>query len=255
MEASKLLINEHPLQALPTLAKLVGLEKAVILQQIQYWISTSSHDIEGHKWIYNSYTEWSKQFPWLTAEGVRYHIRQLEKSGLIVAQEFNKDNRDKTKWYRVDYIELERVLNTTDGALDTTDASGKKLRMQAVKSYAPLPETNTTNTTETTSEKEEEKVSSPSPVTIIFDAIHTYYGYPGKVEQDPIPNYAKEGQFIKKMIARGFDTGQIFECWAEKTKKAGQYKSMAFVNEDIKVSTISGFNKFADQKYGNVIRR
>ena len=141
--SSKLLINEHPLQALPTLAKMIGLDKAVILQQIQYWISTSSHEIEGYNWIYNSYSEWSEQFPWLTSEGVRYHIRGLEKTGYLIVGNFNRDIRDKTKWYRIDYDKLEGVLKTTGGVLKTTLARGENLRLQGVKTYAPLPETTT----------------------------------------------------------------------------------------------------------------
>ncbi|KKL13422.1 hypothetical protein LCGC14_2525930, partial [marine sediment metagenome] len=135
--SSKLLINEHPLQTLPTLAKAIGLDKAVILQQIQYWVSTSPHEIKGHQWIYNSYTEWALQFPWLTPEGVRYHIRGLEKAGLIVAGKFNKDTRDKTKWYRINYTKLNKVLKTTDGELKTPTAGDSKPRMQADKNYEP----------------------------------------------------------------------------------------------------------------------
>jgi hypothetical protein len=135
VEGSKLLINEQPLQALPTLAKLLGLDKAVILQQIQYWLNTSSHEVDGFRWIYNSYTEWSVQFPWLGVEGVRYHIRGLEKEGYLIAGKFNRDNRDKTKWYRINYEKLEGVLKTTHDALKTTHAS--------VDNYQPLPETTT----------------------------------------------------------------------------------------------------------------
>ena len=34
---SKLLINEHPLQVLPSLATKIGLNEAIVLQQIHYW--------------------------------------------------------------------------------------------------------------------------------------------------------------------------------------------------------------------------
>lgn len=43
---SKLLINEQPLQFLPTLAKVLGnSDKALILQQIQYWLNNPK--VEG----------------------------------------------------------------------------------------------------------------------------------------------------------------------------------------------------------------
>ena len=36
---SRLLINEPPLIVLPSLAKEIGLNEAIIVQQIQYWLS------------------------------------------------------------------------------------------------------------------------------------------------------------------------------------------------------------------------
>jgi len=36
--SSSLLINESPLQVLPSLAVLVGLNEAIVLQQTHYWI-------------------------------------------------------------------------------------------------------------------------------------------------------------------------------------------------------------------------
>ena len=60
---SDLLINEPPLQVLPSLACAVGLNEALILQQFHYWLQHSNNIKDGHKWIYNSYQEWHKQFP------------------------------------------------------------------------------------------------------------------------------------------------------------------------------------------------
>ena len=52
-----LLINEPPLQVLPSLAKkLNSVDKAIILQQMHYWLMKSTNVKEGHRWIYNSAT-------------------------------------------------------------------------------------------------------------------------------------------------------------------------------------------------------
>jgi hypothetical protein len=68
----------------------------------------------------------------------------------------------------------------------------------------------------------------------IFNEIHQFFGYPDKVQQDPIPNYAKEGQFIKKMLNRGFTCVEILACWRSKvSQRGGDYVSMVWVNEDI----------------------
>lgn len=43
---SKLLIEEPPLQVLPSLAVTIGLNEAIIIQQIHYWLRDSRNGIE-----------------------------------------------------------------------------------------------------------------------------------------------------------------------------------------------------------------
>ena len=57
------LLNENPILLFPTLAKKVGLNEAIFLQQLQYWLSESDHIHDGYKWVYNTYESWNKQFP------------------------------------------------------------------------------------------------------------------------------------------------------------------------------------------------
>ena len=52
------LINEPPLVLLPSLATAIGLNEALMLQQIQYWLSRSDKEIDGRYWIYNTYEAW-----------------------------------------------------------------------------------------------------------------------------------------------------------------------------------------------------
>jgi len=59
----KLLLNEEPLIVLPSLAAHIGLQESIFLQQLHYWLNRSDHERDGHKWVYNSYKEWQKQFP------------------------------------------------------------------------------------------------------------------------------------------------------------------------------------------------
>ncbi|MFK9094406.1 hypothetical protein [Bacillus salipaludis] len=60
---SRLLINESPVMIIPSLAAKIGLNEAVVLQQIHYWLGISKHNIEGRTWVYNTYEEWQKQLP------------------------------------------------------------------------------------------------------------------------------------------------------------------------------------------------
>lgn len=103
---SSLLINESPLQALPSLACLAGINGAIILQQVHYWLLVSEHRIEGYPWIYNSYDSWAKQFKWLKARAIQKVILQLQKSGYLVTRQFKYKTKNNTKWYRIDYDKL-----------------------------------------------------------------------------------------------------------------------------------------------------
>ncbi|WP_264740095.1 hypothetical protein [Cytobacillus firmus] len=60
---SSLLVDERPILILPSLAERMGLNEAVLIQQIHYWLVKSRHITEGRKWIYNTYKDWKKQMP------------------------------------------------------------------------------------------------------------------------------------------------------------------------------------------------
>lgn len=107
MNYSKLLIDEQPLQVLPGLAVAIGLNEAIVLQQIHYWLSPNRKGgefHEGRKWVYNTYETWQENFPFWSVDTIKRTILKLEKVGVIEAtDEFNKDTRDRTKWYTINY--------------------------------------------------------------------------------------------------------------------------------------------------------
>ncbi len=76
---------------------------------------------------------------------------------------------------------------------------------------------------------------APDPVIAeILTEMKSFLGYPDKTNKDPVPNYAKEGQFLKKMLSRHFTRNEILSCWKAKVRqRRGEFVSMAWVNEDI----------------------
>ena len=50
-----LLINESPLQVIPSLAMQVGLNAAILLQQLHFRSLISPNMRDGHKWVYKTY--------------------------------------------------------------------------------------------------------------------------------------------------------------------------------------------------------
>lgn len=107
---SKLLINEHPMMVLPSLALAIGLEQALVLQQIHYWIEGNrERDInerEGRYWVYNTHDQWQEEFGWWSKRKVQRILKKLRDLELVDAKPLAKDSGDRTLWYTIDYEEL-----------------------------------------------------------------------------------------------------------------------------------------------------
>lgn len=111
---SKLIQHERPLLILPELAAKIGLNEAIILQQIHYWIDKKKHVIEGKSWVYNTYEDWQKQFPFWSVTTISRTLKSLEKQGLILTGNFNIMAFDKTKWYTIQYDAIGQFDRTNE---------------------------------------------------------------------------------------------------------------------------------------------
>lgn len=153
------IINEPPLLVLPSLAKKIGINHAILLQQMHYWLRTSKHKKGGHTWVYNTYEEWQEQLPWLSTRGIRKLISDLERDGYIVVANHNRAKFDQTKWYRIDYSRLNRDFSDVSQSVTSSDTECQTMwhevsdevtqndTSDVAQSVTPIPET-----TETTSE-------------------------------------------------------------------------------------------------------
>ncbi|WP_294742104.1 conserved phage C-terminal domain-containing protein [uncultured Exiguobacterium sp.] len=128
---NKFLIEEYPLIVLPSLAIEIGLNEAIFLQHIHYWLGKSKHEHDGRKWTYNSIPEWQEQFPFWSESTIKRVISNLEKQKLLLStSKYNKLAIDRTKWYSIDYDALESMtrpsgqFDPTIGS-ERTDASGQ----------------------------------------------------------------------------------------------------------------------------------
>ena len=120
---SRLLIDEPPLQVLPSLAREIGLNEAIMLQQIHYWLLKSGNEFEGAKWFYKTLEDWQTEFPFWSAMTIRRTLGSLEKQKIIKIGNFNKKKFDKTKWFTIDYQRVNRrcVQNEQTMCSDRTD--------------------------------------------------------------------------------------------------------------------------------------
>lgn len=140
---SKLLLNEEPLLVMPQLAVKIGLNESLILQQIHYWLEINkkadNNRRDGYYWTYNSYEEWTKQFPFWCSKTIQRAITNLETMRLVVSSNYNKSKIDRTKWYRIDYEVLEILENSPFGQIDLTNRTDWLNHLD--KLTKPIPET------------------------------------------------------------------------------------------------------------------
>jgi hypothetical protein len=111
------LIKQQPLVVQPNLAARIGLHEAIFIQQLQYWLeeTTAGKEVDGRRWIYNTYEAWQEQFPFWSISTIRRIVKKLETLQLIEStSEFNQWKVDNTKWYTINYdTELEDVSTLT----------------------------------------------------------------------------------------------------------------------------------------------
>ena len=127
---SRFLINEDPIFFLPTLAKEIGLNEAILLQKIHGWLQCKPHEAEGRCWIYNTYKSWQEQLPFLSEKTIKRTIKNLADKGIVIINNFNTNKFDKTNWYSINYNTLNKLCKTDrvnltqrKGQSDTTNTN------------------------------------------------------------------------------------------------------------------------------------
>jgi len=162
---SKLLFDESPrLIILPQLAVKIGLNEAIVLQQVHYWIQhyrqkgDKKHFHDGRYWVYNTYKDWQKEhFPFWCERTIRRAIdslrkpykpkageKKVERGPLLLVGNYNRRRYDKTLWYSIDYDEVYKVVNSDDLSKSEwtkcLDGRGQNVHMDVAKMDRPIPE-------------------------------------------------------------------------------------------------------------------
>jgi len=187
---SNLLINESPLQVLPSLAVKFGLNEAIVIQQMHYWLNKSTNIQDGEKWVYNSIKCWRDQFPFWSEKTISRIFKKLSDSGIIIKGNYNKSSMDKTLWYRLAYGHP-GFNDRTTCPNDTDNLS------------IPIPET----TTETTTKKKKQvsKDTKKALPSFIDPVLFADYKAMRKKKRAHMTDLAEE-MTIKKLI--GFEEVQ-----------------------------------------------
>lgn len=194
------LINDRPLILLPTLAALVGVERAVILQQIHFALNQpkSGRVRDGHKWIWNTYEEWKQDhFPFWTPRYIADQFRRLEKDGYLISCQPDKKAWQRHKYYRVNYdaVNSSNSTLTIDETCNYDDT--KNVPSDTQKTYLLDDTKNVPSLTETTTETTTEQRENAHATDELFLAAKSAYD----VVAPYLTNYQPGPEQLKMLAA------------------------------------------------------
>ena len=98
------------------LACAIGLNEAIVLQQLHYWIeknkATGSNYRDGHYWTYGTIQGYrDRDFRFWSFNTVKRTITRLLELGFLIKGNYNKKKMDHTGWYTIDYAAINEWLN------------------------------------------------------------------------------------------------------------------------------------------------
>lgn len=112
--AGSLLIPETPHQVLPSLAKNIGINEALFLQQLHWLIDNNDcYAYEGLLWWKHSNDQWLQKFPYFSESTLKRTVSSLKKQKLLLVQnltwKIQKISGDRTNWYAINFEEFEKI--------------------------------------------------------------------------------------------------------------------------------------------------
>jgi hypothetical protein len=120
-------------------AEQYGLEEAVMLYNIKYWITlnkaNNTNFNDGRTWTYNSVSAFKKLFPFWTERQIGRILKSLIDKHILITGNYNKIAYDRTLWYA--FSDESILLN---GEMEITEMSNRN-----IQNVTPIPDSNTDN--------------------------------------------------------------------------------------------------------------
>jgi TFIIE alpha subunit len=230
---SSLLFDEPPLVVSPTLARVIGLQEAIVLQQIHYWAAHSKTVHDGRRWVYNTYEEWAVQFPFWKPESIRKIVANLRDERLIDIEKLSSDRANRTNYYAINYDRLREIAGskTKDHPEESTAPSGKDHRINNRKNPPVHPEESTGSLYKTETTTETTQKSAPRRPRAARDDISLMAfletcranGEKAIPEDDPILKYADTLKMDREFIWYAWQ--EFKSDYADESKKQKDWRA------------------------------
>ena len=143
LPANDLLLAEPPLVILVELAVRVGLDEAIVMQQLRYWLADERKPPvrDGQRWVCPRDIDFFAPMTHRSLAILEKVLRRLEQAGLVQASDrYNAMPGDRTKWYTLDFEAIEQLAAGPSAALtqDQTDDLTKSKTTKCPTPGAPI---------------------------------------------------------------------------------------------------------------------
>lgn len=125
----------------------VGVTKAVLLENIAFWIeknvANNKHFYKDNYWTYNSIKAFADIFPYISIRRLERELRELIDDDYLVSDNFNKNPYDRTKWYALSnksFKYFKKICPKNSALIDT-----QKNVNEFNEKREPIPDNNTDN--------------------------------------------------------------------------------------------------------------
>lgn len=212
---SKLLLDEPPLVVQRSLARLIGLNGAMVLQQIHYWCQVEGDEKDGQVYVAKSVEDINKCFDFWSEKTIRRAITDLVQKELLI--KVASKSWLRTNFLRVNYSQLDAVGDqmhpvkmTECNRSELPNASGQNDQIRSGQNdQMSLKNKSSTTTTENISEKDLQYVPSKNLVTrlrmsgvnVSDDDVFWFNNYLSGLPEPPrsIPNTFKNWMMVERI--------------------------------------------------------
>jgi len=212
----------------PDLAYSIGLNEAIALQQVNYWLKETNSGLErdGVRWIYNTNEQWLEQFPFWSESTLKRTFTRLKTLGVLKIEQLNKSQRDMTNYYTINYESelLDEVKVTKSMSSKCARPSGQNEPMEQVSVKRSIGSKRTAvirskctdvlteNTTESTTENKTPScpvASQPDRDVLITDQAKEVLVHLNQVTNSRYQVSTTSLQNIRARIGEGFTVEEL----------------------------------------------
>ena len=141
---NRLIIEEPPLQVLPTLAAKIGLNEAIALQQLYYLLRDPRFGkrIAEQQWIFNTYEQWqATYFPFWSVATIKRVFTNLATAKLIECCQ-PEGRLSRRKYYRINRERLNELAGNPE-QVNLTSSNGSNCSLPLIRSKTSKTKTRT----------------------------------------------------------------------------------------------------------------